>query len=311
MVRKLCTILSALGCLLFVATASADNLPCVDWTDCNDGDSCTWDSCDRGTCFHDPIANCEPASPDCEVDADCDDGDACTYDSCFAGVCYNDPDPYCGGCLADVDCADSDPCTADVCDEDGICRNDYDPALCPDIPCLIDEDCLPDDDDCTDDFCDAAGVCRHDPIPGCGATPPVVECLVNADCADADACTYDTCQAYDLDGDGDVDQATCFHEALVCDDFDPCTADACDPGSGCVYTPPDCADGNACTLDTCDSTTGLCVFPAISYCYPGDGCCPVGCGRYLDADCPCQTKGKACTYNKDCCSNKCSRGVCK
>jgi hypothetical protein len=50
----------------------------------------------------------------------------------------------------------------------------------------------------------------------------------------------------------------CRH-ATECDDGNPCTSDACDPGSGCTRTPAAgaCSDGDDCTLDAC--VGGECV----------------------------------------------------
>ena len=71
--------------------------------------------------------------------------------------------------------------------------------------------------------------------------------------------------------------------ALFCDDFNPCTDDACDPVLGCTHTlnlapcddgdacttgeacaagecsgglPTDCDDGDPCTTETCDGDLG-------------------------------------------------------
>ncbi|MFT7625797.1 MAG: hypothetical protein ACI9WU_004988, partial [Myxococcota bacterium] len=97
--------------------------------------------------------------------------------------------------------------------------------------------------------------------------------------------------------------------ALDCDDDNPCTEDACDPGGGCANTPTVCDDGNACTTDSCDPATG-CVALAVTDgldCSSGDGCngtgtcqagaCVVGGGLDCDDQNPCTT-------------DSCSGGVC-
>jgi hypothetical protein len=43
---------------------------------------------------------------------------------------------------------------------------------------------------------------------------------------------------------------------VSCDDHNACTADACDPVSGCGHTAVSCDDGNACTVDSCDPVQG-------------------------------------------------------
>jgi uncharacterized repeat protein (TIGR01451 family) len=85
-----------------------------------------------------------------------------------------------------------------------------------------------------------------------------------------------------------------------CDDQNACTADACDPASGCTHTPgpgctpcvtdADCNDGNACTTDSC--TAGVCGSTPIPGC--------VSCAT--DADCA--DDGNACT------AEACSAGAC-
>ncbi len=76
-------------------------------------------------------------------------------------------------------------------------------------------------------------------------------CLVDdVPCDDGDACTEnDTC--VDL---------VCTGTALDCDDDNPCTDDACDSGSGCVWqnNTASCDDGDPCTTgDAC--AAGVCV----------------------------------------------------
>lgn len=103
-------------------------------------------------------------------------------------------------------------------------------------------------------------------VPGC--------CAVNADCADADLCNgVETCQT----GSG-----TCLAgAAVVCDDLDPCTADACEPATGRCLTPP-AADGTPCNdLDACTQTDacagGTCVGTDPVVCDDGDPCTADAC----------------------------------
>jgi hypothetical protein len=51
--------------------------------DCDDGNSCTDDTCQSSVCRHNIIQDCTP----CNADADCDDGNVCTEDTCTAEVC--------------------------------------------------------------------------------------------------------------------------------------------------------------------------------------------------------------------------------
>ena len=52
--------------------------------DCDDGTSCTNDTCVSGSCVFTDNGSCE-----CVVDGDCDDGNGCTSDTCSAGTCSN------------------------------------------------------------------------------------------------------------------------------------------------------------------------------------------------------------------------------
>ena len=61
--------------------------------ECDDGDMCTMDACESGTCARTAIA--------------CDDGDACTDDACA---------PATGCASTPTSCDDGDACTADSCD---------------------------------------------------------------------------------------------------------------------------------------------------------------------------------------------------
>ncbi len=81
---------------------------------------------------------------------------------------------------------------------------------------------------------------------------------------------YSVASLGDLDGDGVGDLAV---GAFNDDDGDPCTADSCDPGSGCEN-----------------------IFPA---CGPADGCCGPGCDSGNDDDCPsCGAKNDSCTVDE-------------
>lgn len=145
-----------------------------------------------------------------------------------------------------------------------------------------------DADACTADSC-VDGQCDHQPIAGC--------CNTGAECADGNICTVDSC----------IDHA-CWHEVTPgccltdadCADDDPCTGDACVgnvceyvPIPGCCTTDAQCADADECTMDFCDPTTMLCVNR------PVDGCCTE------DAECEDQN---ACTMDR-CLDNVCQHMV--
>jgi hypothetical protein len=81
--------------------------PCVDATQCEDGDFCSVDKCVDGECLHQDKncgdGNkctddwCDPASGLCVHEtAECDDGNSCSWDSCLPGTgCEHEPIPDC------------------------------------------------------------------------------------------------------------------------------------------------------------------------------------------------------------------------
>jgi len=74
----------------------------------------------------------------------------------------------------------------------------------------------------------------------------------------------------------------CAGGPTMCDDGNPCTADDCDPHTGCSNDVKDCKDDDDCTKDLCDITTGSCKhikdpcddnnICTINVCQKGEGC---------------------------------------
>jgi len=207
---------------------------------CDDGDPCTDDLCDDGDCVY-PF-NAAP----------CDDADPCTMDdACADGVCLGVAAPC--GCMTDGDCAELED--GDLCNGTLICDLGVNPHVCVlDTQSLV--DCPPAtglDAPCLAVVCEAAtGACVDAPANE-GAT-----------CDDGDACTApDLCSAGSCAGGG----------AVPCDDANPCTDDACDPLSGCTFSPnaAACDDGDACTVgDAC--ADGGCQSGAPLDCDDDDAC---------------------------------------
>ena len=136
----------------------------------------------------------------------------------------------------------------------------------------------PDDNACTMDVC--AGTCSEDPSVICydnGDCEGTCENItlqhidISDQCVDGDACTADSCDP----------ASGCVYTPISCDDSDACTTDSCDPATGCVNTPIICDDSSECTTDTCDPTVG-CVYTSIDCddsnectadsCDPATGC---------------------------------------
>jgi hypothetical protein len=92
-----------------------------------------------------------------------------------------------------------------------------------------------------------------------------------AACNDGDACTLsDRCNNGACEGP----------TARICDDSNVCTDDACNPASGCTFTPTvagtSCDDGNTCTLsDRCNN--GACEGPTARICNDNSFCTQDSC----------------------------------
>jgi hypothetical protein len=242
-----------------------------------------------GAQVQDQIALCDPSG--CRgqpATTPCDDGDPCTRGDhcqgdvpvCVAGTpvscqgpCLSGTCNFQRGCTpssASAFCDDGNPCTVgDHCSGDGACVPGTTPA-----PVSVSCD---DGDPCTvGDHCSGDGACVPGTVPApvsasCDAGDPCTvgdhcsgdgACLRGSarSCDDGNACTADACDP----GTG------CLHTAVTCDDGDPCTSDECDHVHGCLSTALDCNDDDACTADTCNPERG-CVNAPVA-CDDGDPC---------------------------------------
>ena len=193
-------------------------------------------------------------------DKNCNDNNVCTADGVNKDTKFCEFTPIVGCCKADVDCDDKSACTDDACTNN----------KCVNTPIVCDDKNV-----CTDDSCD--------PVKGCVFTNNIVAC------DDADACTTaDTCKDGKCSGG----------PALVCDDKNVCTNDACDKAKGCTFTPNTaacddtsactdkdvcangkcagialvCDDKNVCTNDSCDPAKGCVYTNNILACDDGSKC---------------------------------------
>ncbi len=136
------------------------------------------------------------------------------------------------------DCTDPGLCSVAACAPSGGCGGTPKPGDCDD------GDLCTESDSCTDGVCvGTALTCDDDNPCTYGSCIPGVGCYQFANkaaCDDGSACT---------DGDGCAGGGCVPGPMLVCDDGNPCTADVCDPVSGCLSTPSSglCDDGNPCT----------------------------------------------------------------
>ena len=296
-----CVFLPVSGCCLFDSQCDDDDLCTEDWCKdnacqhkavaCEDGNKCTFDSCD-------PLAGCVfPQIPDCCLsDLNCDDGNLCTQDWCSGEKCQHKP----------VECLDNDVCTQDSCLPDSGC------SFLP-VPgcCYGDSDCQV-GNQCTVSWCDADNQCVD----------------IAVDCDDGDACTTDQCDpqqgcVYSL-------VVGCCTLDLECDDGDPCTHDTCKVGK-CLHEPkltpeccsPDCL-GKACGPDGCGGMCGFCeegfcnedTFSCEDECISncvGKECGPDGCGTFCGL-CPddmmCDPEGQCVDCVPNCAGKECGPDGC-
>ncbi len=274
---------------------------------CSDGDTCTiGDTCIQGFCKSSETL-------------DCDDGNVCTLDICdkvtgcvFQAIpgfcddlneCTSDDQCLGGACVGvgTLKCDDNNSCTLDTCEPNGGCSNKPLETTCNDgNPCTLNDLCFAgecqagtdmncsDGNPCTDDSCDVTGTCVHAPNESA--------------CSDGNACTLgDLCVEGKCSSTGMAD----------CDDGNQCTADWCDVLTGCLHEPKEgpCEDGNLCTLgDTCINAFCSGSGGAIN-CDDGnlctvDVCDPqVGCS-FQDAIGDCDDSN-GCTVNDVCSKGKC------
>ncbi len=251
---------------------------------CDDGVTCSADSCDpTAGCQHTPVGD----------GGTCSDGNACTgQDACKGGKCVG----------VALSCDDKNPCTSDGCDPNAGCTAAAAPGGCDDgNACTSGDSCksgncvgtaktCDDGAACTTDACTPAAGCQFLPVPDGNA------------CSDGSACTtLDACKA-----------GKCAGSILSCDDNNPCTADSCDPTSGCTSaaTGGGCDDGNACTsLDHCQG--GACLGGG-NACDDQNPCtddsCKAGACSHAANSAPC-TDGSACTTQDTCQGAVCVGGT--
>ena len=230
--------------------------------------------------------------------------------SCLAGQCNTSTGQCLLKALSDGNgCTSGDPCqTGGVC-QAGTCKTQ--PVECSTTNCM-NASCTPNvgcqtiaKPDGT--LCDDGNACTFPDTCQGGY------CQIGqvSSCDDANGCTADSCQP----------QTGCRHEpyptGYACDDSDPCTSPGQCLGGECTVSPLGngalCDDGNLCTSGTtCQG--GQCQGGAPTVCPdPGEGPC------YVNVCVPaqgCQTQalgsGEACTPVSDPCgaTGYCSQGAC-
>jgi hypothetical protein len=204
---------------------------------CNDGISCTVDSCQEPS-----GCNYDQSKCGCAKDADCNDGNACNgAETCNLGTL---------SCVAGtpVSCTGLD----DACNV-GVCNSTT--GACKATPRMDGTGC-DDGNACTKTDSCSAGVCK-------GANP--VTCSASDQCHDVGTCDSKTGACTNpakLDGSG-------------CSDGNACTrTDACKSGACVGANPVTCSASDQChSAGTCDTTTGVCSNPVrTGSCNDGDKC---------------------------------------
>ena len=247
---------------------------------CNDNNACTSNDVITAACVCagtvvdtdgdgvcDANDNC-PTLAGQQGDA-CNDNNVCTTNDVITAACV------CAGTVADADgdglCDANDNCPnlagvqGDACDDgNGATINDVIGANCVCAGTLLGNDCLGvpggpaqpgtacDDGNATtvNDLWSASCVCVGTPLPlDCNGVPggpavPGTSCNDNSVCTENDTWTAN---------------CTCEGTAISCDDNNPCTIDACNPVTGCVFTPVPDSDGDGlCDVtDNCPNLSGV------------------------------------------------------
>ena len=203
---------------------------CTDDGDCDDGLYCNGvETCVDGAC--------QPGTP-----INCDDGVTCTVDSCNedTDMCDNVPNnalcdngQFCDGteiCDSDNGClGGSDPCLAgQVCDET------FDECV---ADCTADDAVCDDGDTCTTDSCDTAtGLCNNEPnYPCCGDTycdTGEDPCSCSVDCGTPTSTETACSDGIDNDCDGFIDA----------EDQEDCSS--CRPSGSWCYSDAQCCSND-------------------------------------------------------------------
>lgn len=167
-------------------------------------------------------------------------------------------------------CSDQDACSIGKCNS-GVC------VAGPTMGC-------DDGNACTDDTCDKVDGCS-------GKNNDANKCSDGNACLTGEHCSAGTCVT------GTV--------PLDCDDGNACTADTCDPNTGCAHIAKSCSDNDACTVDSCDAGSGACSSVKLS-CDDANPCTVDDC----DVLTGCTHVGLNCDDANACTADSCSAGVC-
>ncbi|MCB9544741.1 MAG: hypothetical protein H6706_02465 [Myxococcales bacterium] len=306
--------------------ADGGGAPCE--TPCDDGDPCTEDFCDDGTCRARPRA--------------CDDGVQCTADRCEPGpICPDGAAPVDGGCqfvmraqpldaqAAFDACAayEASPITIADADQNAAWRERADAVCGADVPLFLALRVAEDgrvtwpagaeavftawgDEEPRADVegghveAAAGGAWRLRPGPvlcfACQGPPQPYACV--GEPGDPEVLARpEQCNADDDDCDGQTDEDP---DGTLCDDGNACTLDTCDGPLGCAHYEPagQCDDGVACTVDRCDAAQGCVNEPDHALCDDGVACTVDTCNG---EGCAFEPSDRACDDGIPCTVDRC------
>jgi hypothetical protein len=289
--------------------------------DCDDGVSCTVDSCDEvaDSCAHAPDHDACDNDVFCDGLESCDPVSGCVdhADPCAPPTLCDEPNARCVNCLTDANCNDGQFCNGmETCNTTtGFCVAGTPPSCDDGLACTMDscspasDSCVhsPDHSECDDGLhCNGSELC--DPAQGCQPGTPV-------DCDDAVACTVDACDEFNNVCTHTPDAQSCDN-GLFCDgpescdpvlgcqdNPDPCPLNLCDEANDrCVdcLTNANCDDGVFCNgAETCNVATGHCVAGATPACSDGVPCTVDSCNPATDT-CVNTASNAACSDGQYC-----------
>jgi len=278
---------------------------------CNDGISCTIDSCSEGVYPNDNVGTClvDTSQCSCTTNSQCNDNNPCTTDTCDGGQCLNDPNDG-ASCTDGFYCTINDRCQNGQCVSDP--RNIDDTISCTTDLCDEDADIIlhvPNHDICSNGlYCDGQETCSS--VSGCiGGIVPSIN--------DGITCTIDSCDEVNDEISHTSDHSIC-QNGLWCDG-----EERCDTQFGCIgENAPNCADSLSCSTDSCDEGTlnddniGECIHDFLtctcqtSYdCSDGNPCTTDTCTNnqcsFTNNNQNACTDGLFCTTNDRCSNGKC------
>lgn len=266
--------------------------------DCDDGNSCTADTCDEvmAECRH--VLVPVPGAEGPPGDETCSDGEDNDCDGRVDG-----DDPNCLPCEEAADCDDANTCTTDTCGTDGVCLNApvADGTTCDDgLFCTVGDACVagacadhsPRDcsegvPSCNYGLCDeGADRCDVSPVADGSACDDGRYCTVGETCAGGmcGGAALRDCSSLDDDcNTGVCDDAaagcvleprtdgTACDDGLFCNAGEVCTAGVCGDGSAV-----DCSSfDDACHVGACDEAGDACYAEPVAdgtACSDGDAC---------------------------------------